>query len=189
MHFKRRQGSAPNRAERVRVVAVGRRALRVLVVNHEQDSSDHLATLVCRWGHTARMARGGLVALCVAAQQRPEVVLLDLDSPLTDGCQFTRQLRLDRPKSPCFVIGVTVRSDDERRQECIAAGIDLLLIKPVESSVVETLLFLECARMHRLRPSTPVRIAAIGDRIWYAADDRLSAERAAGSALAASGSN
>ena len=130
-------------------VWAGLRELRVLVVNDEQESGDALARLVRRWGHAARVAFDGLAALRVAAAQNPDVVLLDIEMPFIDWCQVARHLRLGFPRKDCLIIGVSRRADDEHRQKCIEAGIDLLLIKPVDPSVVEILLLLECERVNR----------------------------------------
>jgi CheY-like chemotaxis protein len=118
----------------------GRRMLQVLVVDDDQDTADGLVWLVRRWGHAVRIAYDGGIALQVAADQCPDVVLLDLEMPLMDGCQVATQLRLDLPKTECFIIVVTGDTDERGRRECLEAGIDLVLIKPVNSSIVETLL-------------------------------------------------
>jgi len=127
----------------------GRRALQVLVIDDDQDTADGLVWLVRRWGHAARIAYDGGIALQVAADQRPDVVLLDLEMPLMDGCQFATQLRLNFPKTECFIIVVTGDADARGRRECLEAGIDLVLIKPVNSSIVETLLMQVRQRLDR----------------------------------------
>lgn len=130
------------------------RRLRVLVVDDDRDIADSLVRRLRRWGHTARTAQDGLAALRVAATQHPDVVLLDMEMPFMDGYQIARHLRLDFPKSECFFMAVTERSEDEHRQQCIDAGIDLLLIKPLDLSNLETLLLLEhelVNRRHSLR--------------------------------------
>ena len=137
----------PRESDRVRVG----RELRVLVVDDQRDMADALARRVRRWGHEARMAHDGLAALRVAAAQHPDVVLLQMEIPFMDGHQIARHLRLDFPRKACFIIAVTERTEGERRQQCIESGIDLLLIKPIEPSVVETLLLLECELVNRRR--------------------------------------
>jgi CheY-like chemotaxis protein len=151
-----RKASTRGRVSRVGHVCASRRVLRVLVVDDEQDTTDGLVKLLCRWGHAARKAYDGLAALRVAADQHPDVVLLDLELPLMDGCQVAKQLRLNFSREECFIIAVAGRADDKRRQQCLEAGIDLLLIKPVDPEVMETLLLLECVRMNRLQRQSVV---------------------------------
>jgi CheY-like chemotaxis protein len=139
-----------------------RRMLRVLVVDDDQDAADALDRLVRRWGHAARLAYEGPTALKVAAVQHPDVVLLAMELRLLDGCQVARQLRLDFPRKDCFLIAVTAFADDERRRQYSEAGIDLVLIKPVDPSVLETLLMLECVRMNRSQTRDKAGLAVKG---------------------------
>jgi len=120
------------RASTIGVNAVGqvlppRRMLRVLVVDDEHDTTDSLVRLVSRWGHAARLAYDGAAGLKVAAAQHPDVVLLDIAMPRMNGFEVARQLRLDAPRNTCYIIAVTGRGDDECRQKCQAADIDLVL--------------------------------------------------------------
>lgn len=157
-----RQALTHDRVSQVGSVSASRRVLQVLVVDDEQDTTDGLVKLVRRWGHAARMAYDGPAALRVAAAQRPDVVLLDIEMPLMDGRQVARQLRLDFPRTECFIIAVTGRGDEERRRQCSEAGIDLVLIKPVDPSVVATMLLLECARVNRPQTDNPAAFVTKG---------------------------
>lgn len=148
----RRSAAAHDSVNELGHASSGRRMLRVLVVDDEQDTTDGLVGLVRGCGHAARMADTGLAALRAAAVQRPDVVLLDIERRFMDGCQLASQLRLDPACAECLVISVVGWADDERRQQCIEAGIDVLLIKPFDPSVVETLLMLECVHVNRARP-------------------------------------
>ena len=144
-----RKALTHDRASKVGQVRSNRRALQVLVVDDEQDTTDGLVSLVRRWGHAVRFAYDGACALKVAAAQHPDVVLLDIEMPLMDGCQVARQLRRDFSRKACFLIAVTGDAGDERRRQCNEAGIDLVLVKPANPSVLETILMLECERVNR----------------------------------------
>lgn len=147
----RRKASNRDRAIQVGHDSAPWRALRVLVVGDEQDTTDKLVRLARRSGHAARAAYDGLTALRIAARRRPDVVLLNLELQLISGRQVARQLRLDYPREECFVIAAARRADDDRCQQCSEVGIDLVLVAPVDPSVVETLLMLECVRVNRRR--------------------------------------
>lgn len=154
--FKRNQllclkASTHDEVSQVGHVSASWRVLQVMVVDDEQHTADTLTGLVRRWGHAARLAYDGLAALRVAAAQDPDVVVLDLEMPFMDGCQVARHLRLDFPNKECLIIAVMEQADDVRRQQCIEAGIDLVLIKPIDPGVVETLLLLEAELVNRSR--------------------------------------
>lgn len=139
------------RASTARRVSASQRVLRVLVVDDEHDTTDGFVRLVSRWGHAVRLAYDGPAGLKVAAAQHPDVVLLDIAMPHMDGFEVARQLRLDAPRSACFIIAITGRGDDECRRKCGEADIDLVLLKPVESSLMETILMQASQRVNRTR--------------------------------------
>jgi CheY-like chemotaxis protein len=139
----RREASTQDIANTVARVPAGQRLLQVLIVDNERDTTDALARLVRHWGHDSRRAYDGATALDVALVQQPDVVLLDIAMPGMDGRRVARQLRLDDRQKECFIIAITGYVDEQRRQRCVDAGIDLLLVKPVDASVLETLLMLE----------------------------------------------
>ena len=85
-----------------------------------------------------------------------------MEMTLIDGCTVARRMRADFPSKDCLIVAVSRRADDVRRQQCIEAGIDLFLVKPVDSEVVETLLMLECARVNRSQADNAAALAAKG---------------------------
>jgi two-component system CheB/CheR fusion protein len=133
-------------------------ALRVLVVDNDQEMADELAWWLHCCGHNPRIAYEGHDALRVAAKQQPQLVLLNLEMPHMDGCRVARQLRLDFPRNECLIIGVTWRTDEDRRRQSVEAGIDLLLIRPLDLWLVETLLMLESARTQRFQSQNTARL-------------------------------
>lgn len=127
------------------------RALRVLIVDHQQDIAGGLFSLAGRWEHTFRMAYHSQADLILAADELPDVVLLNLELPSMVGRRLARQLRLDSPQSDCLIIAFAEWADDECRRQCGEAGIDLLLDKPVDPSVLDVVLGLESVRINRQR--------------------------------------
>ena len=119
------------------------RLLRVLVIDDDQDTVESMCRLIALWGHDFRRAYDTLAGLKLAATYHPDLILLDLGLPLMDGCRMAREIRLDPRLQSCFIVAVTGYDDDEQRECCRQAGIDLLLVKPVDAVVLETLLELE----------------------------------------------
>ncbi|MBT4487181.1 MAG: response regulator, partial [Rhodospirillaceae bacterium] len=84
----------------------------------------------------------GLVAECVengrqaveAVQQgNYSLVLMDINMPLVDGLQATREIRaLKDGKSSIPIIAMTASAMDEDRQRCAAAGMNGYISKPIE---------------------------------------------------------
>jgi CheY-like chemotaxis protein len=155
-----RQALTRDGASGVRRIWTGPRTLRVLVVNGDRDAADDLAEQVYDWGHSARTAYDEDAALRVAAAQDPDVVLLEADLPVLDGCLLANRLRPAVEGKKRLVIAFADVDDAARRKKCEAAGIDLLLVKPVDLAVVETLLMLECELANRSRIGDEVDAAA-----------------------------
>ena len=139
------------RQRKGRLPAADKELLRVLIVDDQRDTADVMALLAGHWGHEAQRAYDGATALCMATRQAPDVVLLDIAMPHLDGFQVAERLRGDARLQDCFLIAMTGYAEVASRLRCSEAGIDLFLIKPVESSVLETLLDLECTRLGRSR--------------------------------------
>ena len=129
------------------------RKLRVLVADDQRDATDGLARLVRCWGYEVRWAYDAATALEVAAAQLPDVVLLDIGMPRLNGCGLAEQLRLDVRHENCLLIAVTSHANEQRRQQCALAGIDLVLIKPVDCEIIELLLTLESQHLGLPQPA------------------------------------
>lgn len=105
-------------------------ALRVLVVDDDQDTIDSLAMLLRHWGHDVQVAREGEAALKQADNLRPQLLLVDLAMPGMDGLQFARHLRSQPQFSKTPLIAVTGLSDPSHRQQAAEAGFDDFVVKP-----------------------------------------------------------
>ncbi len=67
--------------------------LTAVVVDDNDDNVTMLAALLGLDGHTVHTARSGVEALALAAQVRPDVMLIDLGMPDLDGAEVCRRLR------------------------------------------------------------------------------------------------
>jgi CheY-like chemotaxis protein len=114
--------------------------LRVLVVDDYRDAADSLHTLLALWGHRPLTAYDPATALALAARQRPDVVLLELRLPGTDGWELARRLRSLPGLGAVGLVAVTGLGREVDRERSAAAGIDHHLVKPVEPALLEQVL-------------------------------------------------
>ena len=108
----------------------------VLVVEDVELNRDLLVQLL-EDRYRLLLAGDGEEALRMAAQARPDLILMDLSLPRMDGWEATRRLKADADLSGIPVVALSSRamlSDEERAR---AAGCDDYLTKPLD----ETLLF------------------------------------------------
>jgi CheY-like chemotaxis protein len=113
---------------------------RILVADDNVDSANSLGMLLKIIGHDVRTARDGNEALTVAADFRPDVMLLDIGMPGMDGYELARRVREQPWGKSAMLIAVTGWGQDQDRQRSRDAGFDQHLVKPVELEALEKLL-------------------------------------------------
>ncbi len=108
------------------------RRLRILVVDDNVDAAEMLSYLLERGGNETRIAHSGPAALALAAELRPQIVLLDIGLPGLDGYEVARRLRADASLDQPLLVAVTGWGAEEDRRKAREAGFDEHLVKPVD---------------------------------------------------------
>jgi two-component system CheB/CheR fusion protein len=116
--------------EAARGPATGRR--RILVVEDNPDSAEAMVALLRELGHEVAMVGDGMLAVGVARQFEPEVILLDIGLPGIDGYELARRLRSDVAVGGAHMIAITGYGQPADRERALAAGFDQHLVKPVD---------------------------------------------------------
>jgi PAS domain S-box-containing protein len=119
---------------------VGGEALRVLVVDDNQDITQSLAMLLALMGHDVETATDGAHALDAAKSFNPDVVLLDIGLPKMNGYDVARGLRAMPAMRDCLIVACTGYGSAEDRQKALAAGFDRHAVKPVTADTLTTIL-------------------------------------------------
>jgi CheY-like chemotaxis protein len=114
--------------------------LRVLVVDDYDDTRQSLHMLLSAWGHESREATDGPEALRVAADFQPDVVLLDLALPGSDGSAVARALRQMRFAVRPLLVALTGHTESADVEAALEAGFDHFLAKPCDPGQVDFLL-------------------------------------------------
>lgn len=113
---------------------------RILVVDDLADSALSLA-LVCElYGAEAKAASDGREALALAAEFRPDVVLMDISMPNMDGYEAARRLRAQHWEKKPVLIALTGWGRPGDIDNARAAGFDGHLLKPVEAEALIALI-------------------------------------------------
>jgi PAS domain S-box-containing protein len=126
---------------------------RVLVVDDNADSLESMEVLLQIWGHEVRTAHDGPAALAVAAEYRPDVVLLDIGLPGMSGYEVAQRLREVPGLAGTTLVAVTGYGQESDRRRTRDAGFDRHLVKPVEPNHLQEIL----ATAAPLRPVSRTR--------------------------------
>jgi CheY-like chemotaxis protein len=116
---------------------------KVLVVDDERDTADTAVMLLRLWGHEAEAAYSADDAMSKAFDLDPDVVLVDLVMPETNGLDLAKELRAVCPDAKFLAITGFTRADIVRRAH--EAGFERVLLKPAPASVLQQVVESECA--------------------------------------------
>lgn len=105
---------------------------RILVVDDDEAARNLLEAILDMDGYTVRSAASGEEALAAAAQQLPDLILLDVSMPGIDGFEVARRLKADSRSRLIPIIMVTALADRTARLKGLEAGADEFLTKPVD---------------------------------------------------------
>jgi DNA-binding response OmpR family regulator len=103
---------------------------RILLVDDERAITDYLAPLLERTGFTVNVAYDGQTALCKAANQSFDLIILDILLPRIDGREVCRQFRALGNWTP--VIMLTCVNETVDKVLSLEEGADDYLCKPFD---------------------------------------------------------
>jgi CheY-like chemotaxis protein len=127
-HRARAAGSAPQRGS------------RILLVEDNDDAREMLTMMLSMDGHKVRAARDGAEALRLAAAEVPEIMIVDVGLPDMSGHELAGRVRAEAWGARVRLFALTGYGQPEDRQRAIAAGFDEHLTKPVEGSLLSSLI-------------------------------------------------
>ena len=106
--------------------------LRVLVVDDFPDGREILTEYLSFEGFDVHVAAGGAEAIEIARKVRPDIVLMDLEMPGTNGWMATRTLKSDPETREIIIIAVTAHALRRETDAAIEAGCDGVICKPYD---------------------------------------------------------
>ena len=89
-----------------------------------------VSTLLREMGHESLALYHAKSALDAAPLFKPDLMLIDLSMPVTDGYQLARQLRAGDTTADLTLVAISGEADSARRQMAIDAGFDHFIAKP-----------------------------------------------------------
>jgi signal transduction histidine kinase/CheY-like chemotaxis protein/HPt (histidine-containing phosphotransfer) domain-containing protein len=110
--------------------------LRILLVEDSLVNQKLAVGLLQRQGHHVSVSNNGREALAVVSRDSFDVVLMDVQMPDIDGLETTRMIRAREKKTGGHVpiIAMTAHAMQGDREECLAAGMDGYIAKPIRAA-------------------------------------------------------
>jgi CheY-like chemotaxis protein len=128
--------AAPRPAEPVKpqmdAGMAARHPLRILLAEDNVVNQKLAMRLLQQMGYRADLASNGIEAIECMERQPYDVVLMDVQMPEMDGLEASRRINAkwsadERPR----IVAMTANAMQADREECLAAGMDDYVTKPI----------------------------------------------------------
>ena len=114
--------------------AAERRGVKVMVVDDSVTVRKVTSRLLQRHNMEVITARDGVDAVTLLQEERPDVMLLDIEMPRMDGFELARHMRSTEELRDIPIIMITSRTGDKHREHARELGVRRYLGKPYQES-------------------------------------------------------
>jgi len=141
-HFTARLTKAPNASVVAPTVRPAAReshtSLRVLLAEDNRINQMLAKRLLERWGHEVVLAETGRQAVTAHAQQKFDVILMDVQMPEMNGFEATAAIRAVEGTSSdgTPIVAMTAHAMKGDRERCLAAGMNDYVSKPIDPAIL-----------------------------------------------------
>jgi CheY-like chemotaxis protein len=111
-----------------------------LAADDNEDSRKLASLILKREGMVVSQAEDGQQALDLVIGGEFDLVLMDLEMPVMSGLDAIRAIRALQPPRAIKIVGLSAHADEAARRECLTAGADAYLVKPMRLADLQKLL-------------------------------------------------
>ncbi|NTV63131.1 MAG: response regulator [Oscillochloris sp.] len=137
---KQRSQTEPDLRRRVRASdgdLAKRLPLRILLAEDNMINQQLITKMLTRLGYQADVVPNGQIAVDTLRRENYDLVLMDVQMPVMDGLEATRIIRAEYiGKQQPWIIAVTAGAVEGDREECLSAGMNDFISKPIEQQVL-----------------------------------------------------
>jgi two-component system cell cycle response regulator DivK len=105
---------------------------KLLIVEDNDENWDMLSRRLQRRDYDVVRAPDGAQAVNMAHSEAPDLILMDMNLPIMDGWEATRQIRAQPDGAAIPIIALTAHAMSGDREKALQAGCDDYHTKPVE---------------------------------------------------------
>ncbi len=113
---------------------------RILLVENNMFNQEVACEFIQAAGASVGLAQNGVEAIKLLSTDRFDCVLMDIQMPLMDGFETTRQIRANPLWAHIPVIAMTANAQDGINARCFAAGMDDYISKPFKADALYAML-------------------------------------------------
>ncbi len=113
---------------------------RILVVEDNPVNREFMLALLEGEGYEVLTAETAEAAITLARQERPALILMDIQLPGKTGYEATRQLKADAATAAIPIVAVTAQAMRGEEAKARAAGCDAFVAKPVNTQTLRATL-------------------------------------------------
>jgi len=103
---------------------------KILIVDDNPDLVSILQLQLKNKGYDTVPATNGMQAVDIATAQLPDLILMDIIMPVTDGLEATRLIRENPKTSSIPILAVTALDGQIYKEECLESGCNDHIAKP-----------------------------------------------------------
>jgi CheY-like chemotaxis protein len=103
----------------------------ILLADDNQGNINTLSRYLLAKEYRVIVARNGGEAIARAREERPDLILMDIQMPMIDGLEATRRIRADAQLAKVPIIALTALAMPGDRERCLEAGMNDYMSKPV----------------------------------------------------------
>lgn len=121
----------------------GAAGLKVLVAEDDKINRALLLKMLRDLGYEVITAVNGFDAVETYRRESPSVIVMDVQMPILDGIEATERIReFERSshKTACYIIALTADIMPENRENCLRAGMNAYLNKPIKKAGLSLIL-------------------------------------------------
>ncbi len=96
--------------------------------------------LLAKLGFAYRLVANGAEAVAAYAEEPCDVILMDMEMPVMDGCEATRRIRAQAEATKPWIIALTANAMSGDRHRALGSGMNDFVTKPIRLSVLKTAL-------------------------------------------------
>lgn len=115
----------------------------ILVVEDNFVNQRIIVGMLKKFGHPADVTENGLQAVAAYNDKHYDLVLMDCEMPEMDGFDATlaiRKIEQQENKARVPIVALTAHAFEDVKQRCLAAGMDDFITKPLQLTVIESML-------------------------------------------------